>query len=84
MKRTSVQRLVERLEREHKLLVDASTFSRVRAGHWQRSSGAWSWWMFLHGASRQMIGSQFSVKQLLKAKTLQIGPNFNDLEVDPA
>jgi len=78
----SVERLALRLEREHQILADVSTFSRTRAGYWQRSAGAWSWTMRLH--DRLEIGSQYPVKELLKADKLSIGMSFGAYEVDPA
>lgn len=86
-RKTSVQRLAERLEREHKLKCNVATFERVYAGHWQRSSGAWSWWMEDHhdpNHARTMVGSQFNVKQLLAAPALQLTHSICQIEIDPA
>jgi len=86
-RRSSVQRLAERLERDHGIKVDVSTFERTNAGHWQRSSGAWSWFMMtpqVKNYARSTVGSQFSVRELLKAKALQIGRDqILTIEVDP-
>ena len=45
-------------------------FERVYAGHWQRSAGAWSWYMCYPapGGGVQEIGSQWSVTELLRSK----------------
>jgi hypothetical protein len=83
----SVDKLAKRLKDEHDLDVDVSTFGRTRAGYWQRSCGAWSWFMYLkapEGFSKREIGSQYSVGQLLKAPRLQVGKHdFMTYEVDP-
>jgi hypothetical protein len=86
-RKRSVQRLAERLEREHELLVDVSSFERVHAGHWQRSSGAWSWCAYLHAPENQartMIGSQYNVKQLLAAPALTLTHSICQIEIDPS
>lgn len=86
-RKTSVQRLAERLEREHQIKCDVSTFERVRAGHWQRSSGAWSWCIndqHDEHHARTMIGSQFNVKQLLAAPSLQLTHSICQIEIDPS
>lgn len=37
--------------------------NRTYAGHWQRSEGAWSWWVELAGGIT--IGSQWSMAEVL-------------------
>ena len=67
----SVQKLVQRLRDEHGLAIpDDFHFERVYAGHWQRSAGAWSWYMCYPapGGGVQEIGSQWSVTELLRSK----------------
>jgi hypothetical protein len=61
---TQVELLVE-LCRElgFKIPFRAWKFERVRAGHWQRSAGAWSWRIFWLGGE---CGSQWSVGQCLR------------------
>lgn len=81
-----VERLAQRLEREHSIKMDARTFTRTRAGHWQRSSGAWSWWAYLvrkDSEAYQTIGSQYGVTALLKSAELEVGKSFCDIEIDP-
>lgn len=53
---------------------------RTRAGHWQRSQGAWSWWMdTINGGA---IGSDNSATECVKAKTLSfIVSNSIDIEI---
>ena len=83
----SVERLAARLEREHQIKLDVRTFNRTRAGHWQRSAGAWSWYAYLvreENAGFVDIGSQFSVRQLLKAEKLEVGKGIAGIEIDPA
>lgn len=47
---------------------DVASFSRTRAGAWQRSQGAWSWeaTCVTPDALRYVIGSQQSMTELLK------------------
>lgn len=42
---------------------------RTRAGHWQRSAGAWSWYA-LDAKGREVMGSPTSITELLKAPAL--------------
>jgi len=68
---TPVERLVERLQRLNALPVGYRfEFSRTRAGHWQRSAGAWSWSLWCEPedgvGGRFEVGSQLSVGELLK------------------
>ena len=82
------ERLAERLKKEHRIDADPSTFERVYAGHWQRSSGAWSWWMFLReekDRGRQTIGSQFSVTELLKMEKWTVDLlHVSEFVIEPA
>ena len=45
------------------------TFRRTYAGHWQRSSGSWSWYIF---DQAMQIGGYDSITNLLKCPTLEI------------
>ncbi len=73
---TSVELLVARLQRLN--VIPGSgyrfKFDRTRAGYWQRSAGAWSWFLLCQperpgepdaGATFE-VGSQLSVVELLK------------------
>lgn len=73
---TSVELLVARLQRLN-VIPGAGyrfKFDRTRAGHWQRSAGAWSWFIVCeperHGepdaGALFEVGSQLSVVELLK------------------
>jgi hypothetical protein len=67
----SVQKLVQRLRDEHDLAIpDDFYFQSTYAGHWQRSAGAWSWWIHYpaEGGGFMEIGSQWSVTELLRNK----------------
>lgn len=47
---------------------------RTFAGYWQRSSGAWSWELYINddGERTRSIGSQYTFEDILKAKTLEV------------
>ena len=47
--------------------LDVNSFKRTYAGYWQRSSGAWSWYMFIQGGTFE-VGSSYSITELLKNK----------------
>jgi len=65
-----VNRLVGLLRSEHGVDIGPGyQFRRIRAGHWQRSAGAWSWhlqWKDEQGGHRE-IGSQWPVSYLLRS-----------------
>ena len=63
------ERLMKRLEDElHLDIPVGSRFRRLYPGHAQRANGAWSWCIERH--PQYDIGSNFSVTELLKCKTL--------------
>ena len=79
------ERLLDRL-RDHDVEIPPGTvIVRTRAGHLQRSCGAWSWYA-VDPEGGEVIGSQYSVGVLLKADELRISAAYQTpgvLEVDP-
>ncbi len=62
-------RLIERLKAEE-LIHDPASFERLYPGHWQRSSGAWSW-RIVYGEARLEVGSQYTASECVHAKHLE-------------
>ena len=56
-------------------------FTRLYPGYWQRSRGAWSWLSRRPAGAHLSVGSQWSMTELLKAKTLTA---YQDSSVDTA
>jgi hypothetical protein len=64
--------------KHHKVPVDTDKFPadtkprRTYAGYWQRSAGAWSWWLFSqsepHAFNGLDIASQFAASDLARCK----------------
>ncbi len=42
------------------------TLNRTRAGHWQRSAGAWSWWL-ADADGREVVGSTSPATDVVRA-----------------
>ena len=84
--KTKAQRLIEKIEAECGVFVKAP-LQRVRAGHWQRSAGAWSWHSRTlpeRGDNGEEVGSQFSVTELLKSKKLIHSRINGSIHIDPS
>jgi hypothetical protein len=60
---TIKEKLISRLQAEG---VDVVEVRRIYAGHWQRSSGAWSW-VGVNAQGVEMIGSQQNMGFMVKA-----------------
>jgi hypothetical protein len=55
---------------------------RTRAGRWQRYAGAWSWW--LQDDRRVIVGSQWSLRDLMTRKDVQISlGRYGDIVMEP-
>ena len=65
--KTLAQKLADRIKKEFDVEV-IPVIHRTRAGYWQRSAGAFSWFMLTK--ENQNIGSQGPAKDVLKAKEL--------------
>lgn len=75
------ERLAIRLNKE--LDLDCDNFKRVYAGYWQRAQGAWSWGARIKGKLIS-VGSQWNVKECLKAVRLEIyRESWNDISIFP-
>lgn len=46
---------------------------RTYAGYWQRAAGAWSWVAYHEG--REVLASQYPVRELAKCKSLKVSPD---------
>lgn len=55
---------------------------RLNHGHWQRSAGAWSWFLY-HPKGIHNIGSQWSMKECLRSKNLVISSDTFDSHIIP-
>ncbi len=60
---------------------------RTRAGHWQRSCGAWSWWIEIdeqpHGNPQPMIGSHYPAKEMARGPTEVSRSEWGDIVLYP-
>ena len=54
--------------------------TRTRAGRWQRSNGAWKWFMLTKNG--RAIGSQDKAIDCLKAEKWLISSHFQDICID--
>jgi hypothetical protein len=72
-RRTSVEKLVERLRREGWQVPERYEFKRLQPGRWGRSAGAWSWQITANGGYQ--LGSPDNVAQCLKSSGLASGPH---------
>ena len=61
------EKLTKRIKNEFDIDVIPKIY-RTRAGYWQRSRGAWSWFMLTE--DNKDIGSLWSAKDVLKANKL--------------
>lgn len=80
------ERLLARLQKEapeavRSLLSPAQAPRSLRPGLSARQAGAWSWELELAGGN--LIGSQFTMSQILAAPDLGWSRYFSDWEVDP-
>lgn len=85
---TPVERLVERMRDAGANIPPGYEFHRTHAGRVMRQNGAWSWFIAspsLGPSTRNEIGSQYSVTQLLKARRLVCSRYFagHGMDVDP-
>lgn len=79
VRKSSVERLVQKLRKYGYHIGDGWLFTRHRPGHWQRAAGAWAWSIRWQPAGE--IGSPDSVRRLLKAKGFCDGV-YNEIYVD--
>ncbi len=66
-RKSSVERLVKKIEEELGIVCDPETFCRTRAGYWQKRQGAFSWEMYLLN-SNVKVGSCDTVSECVKRK----------------
>ena len=68
------QKLIARLRKELNLKIPEGTrLRRTYAGHWQKSAGAWSWYLYHDNiAHMSSIGSSYSASRLVKSSNLSI------------
>lgn len=65
------EKLFDRIKAHPDLCVKNGAFcQRLYTGHWQRSEGAWVWEVANNGL--MVIGSVFTMRECLKAHTLDI------------
>jgi len=74
------KRVAKRIKKEFNIEVKPVIY-RTYAGRWQRSRGAWSWWMELKD-SPIMVGSAFPARDILKAKKLSISDTDNEIFIE--
>ena len=60
------QKIVDLLRKEGFTIRDGAQLRRTYAGHWQRSAGAWSWYLVDADGRDLNLGSQDSVSACLK------------------
>ena len=85
-RKTSVERLCSKIDRDLHFTCDPATFHRIYSGYWQRKAGALSWTMQILNNKVCEICSHYPVKDLLKAKKLAVVPSVhwtNEIEIAP-
>lgn len=81
----NIKRLLKRLNKECGLGVDEdSGVVRTNAGHWQKSQGAFSWYLYNVGSPfHANLGSRFPISDLLRCPVLEVEGNGTEAEVLP-
>lgn len=76
-------RLLERLKEQKSLVIkEEASIERLYPGHWQRSAGAWLW--YIKNNFPFEIGSCYTMKECLESKYLDIYVNkFSQCEISP-
>jgi hypothetical protein len=76
-KSKDVLKLAQRLRDELGIEIDTDHVYRIYAGHWQRSSGAWSWFAHRKLTDRAVVivGSQYPIRQIVRAWKLTASQN---------
>jgi isopentenyldiphosphate isomerase len=86
-KSKDVLKLAQRLRDELGIEIDTDHVYRIYAGHWQRSSGAWSWFAHRKLADRAVVivGSQYPIRQIVRAWKLTASQTSSiaDTDIDP-
>lgn len=80
---TTIEMLCNRLRSELGIDADPLSFIRLYPGYWQRKQGAWSWSMRFKNRSGSCIGSQWTVRKLIKAEKLSEYHYNGDWYIDP-
>lgn len=65
-------RLIARLIAEGFISPGEYRIERTYAGYWQRTEGAWSWELVRADGGPAFVGSQWTVKECLRAPVLEI------------
>lgn len=56
---------------------------RTHYGYWQRASGAWVWYMNLLGDNVGIIGSAYTVKDIVNADKISVSYQVGNIELSP-
>jgi len=72
MKKSKVEQICDFVKDKFDIPLDSKTFTRTRAGYWQRGLGAWSWYMNRLDGIPASFGSQDSVTEILKYKDVTV------------
>lgn len=72
--------LAQRIKKEIGVDVEP-IINRTRAGHWQRSAGAWKWLMMIKGQGAS-VGSGDRAIDCLKSEKWEISYHFSDICID--
>jgi hypothetical protein len=72
-------KLAERIRKEAGIRVH-TLIHRTRAGHWQRSFGAWSWWMECRDTP-YTVGSKWSATECLHAAKWELDKQWGHVEI---
>jgi len=79
------ERLLQRLRNELKIdLSPAARIVRSRAGHWQKSCGAWLWWVEDERRLQYHVnlGSQERVRDLVRCPNLTRSNEHSGVNID--
>lgn len=82
---TTAERIAARLAALDVDVPAGARLARTYAGYWQRSSGAWSWYLVDGRTGRELfIGSQHAARDLLAAPVWALYDGPGGLQIDPA
>lgn len=74
------QQLADFVKDKFNINLKVDSFQRLRTGHWQRSSGSWSWFMYYEDECGD-FGSQWSLTEILQNKE-KVVLDINELIVE--
>ena len=78
------EKLLKRLKEELNLDIQRNAYiKRTYAGYWQKSQGAFLWYVYNSDGIVSNIGSCYRISDLLKSDKLEISTSWEDIEIFP-